>query len=290
MDDAIHIMLARYNCQSSNDYSNALKEIIQEITLLALWRAKFFEKAAFYGGTALRILYGLDRFSEDLDFSLLTPDKDFKLTPYFSSIKAELSSFGFDVVLDEIKKSKLTSIQSAFLKLGTKEHLLKIKAPSWLQKTIHNMELLKIKFEIDIDPPSDFNTESKLLLQPIPFMINTYQPSDLFAGKLHAILCRQWQGRVKGRDWYDLVWYVGRNIPVHLRHLEKRLQQSGHWQSMQQLTYNDAIALLTARIDQINFKAAAQEVMPFIKDHHSIQLWSKAFFMDVITRIQVTSN
>ncbi|CAN5269344.1 nucleotidyl transferase AbiEii/AbiGii toxin family protein [soil metagenome] len=286
MDEAINIMLARYNCQSYNDYTNALKEITQEITLLALWRAKFFEKAAFYGGTALRILYGLDRFSEDLDFSLLKSDKNFKLTPYFSSIKAELTSFGFDVVLDEIKKSKLTAIQSAFLKLGTKEHLLKIRAPDWLQKTIHNMELLKIKFEIDIDPPGGFNTEAKLLLQPIPFMVNTYQLPDLFAGKLHAILCRQWQGRVKGRDWYDLVWYVGRNIPVDLNHLEKRLQQSGHWQLSQSLTHKDLTALLINRIEQIDFAVAAEEVMPFITDHHSVQLWSKAFFTEVVARIQ----
>lgn len=290
MDNAIQIMLSRYQCTSSHDYENALKEIIQEIALLGLWRAKFFEKAAFYGGTALRILYGLDRFSEDLDFSLLTPDKNFQFRQYLSAVCSELSSFGFNITVDSKIKTIDTAIQSAFIKAGTKELFLKIKVPDFIQQIIHRMDLIKIKIEIDTDPPSEFETEAKLLLQPIPFMVNTYQAPDLFAGKLHAILCRQWKSRVKGRDWYDLVWYVTRDTPVRIEHLQKRLEQTGVWDSQKKLEKNELMRMLINKIDQVNFIDAKKDVMPFIKDPSVVQLWSSDFFKELIAKIKTTDG
>ena len=290
MNDVISLMLARYPCQSANDYHNALKEIIQEIALLGLWRSKFFEKAAFYGGTALRILYGLDRFSEDLDFSLLKPNPHFRLTPYLSALKAELDSFGFQVSIDEKTKKSDSTIQSAFIKTGTQGLLLDIKVPPQISARIHSMHLLKIKLEIDIDPPAGFETEVKYLLQPIPFSVNTYAPSDLFAGKIHALLCRPWRGRVKGRDWYDFVWYLGHNIPVHLSHLQNRLIQTNAWPQDKMLTAADLHTLLIQKIDHIDFKAAQQEVAPFLKDPHSVALWSPDFFKTLTKKIQVLSS
>jgi len=286
MDDAIHTMLSRYQCTSAHDYENALKEIIQEIALLGLWRAKFFEKAAFYGGTALRILYGLDRFSEDLDFSLLKPDKDFQLNPYLSALSKELSSLGFNVTVDSKIKSIKTAIQSAFIKAGTKELFLKIKAPDSIQNIIHNMNLIKIKIEIDIDPPGNFETEAKLLLQPIPFMVNTYQMPDLFAGKLHAILCRQWVARVKGRDWYDLVWYISQGTSVRIHHLQKRLEQTGHWDPKKTMDLPQLKIMLNNRIDQVNFEDAKKDVMPFLKNASVIEIWSQDFFKMLIMKIK----
>src|SRR3989344_6607710 len=120
MQDAIQKMLKKYDCKNEIEYQNALKEIIQEITLLGLWRAKFFEYAAFYGGTALRILYQLDRFSEDLDFSLLQANQNFSLTPYFSFIKQELQSYGFQIAVESIDKENKSNVDSAFLKADTK--------------------------------------------------------------------------------------------------------------------------------------------------------------------------
>ena len=169
MDQRLKLMLNKYKCHSANDYENALKEIFQQIALLGLWRAKFFEKAAFYGGTALRILYGLDRFSEDLDFSLLNRDKKFKLDPYNMAIKEELQSFGLDVLVENKVKSKDTSIKLAFIKSGTKKQLIDINVPEGITKKIHHMKSIKIKMEVDTDPPGDFETESKIVLQPIPF-------------------------------------------------------------------------------------------------------------------------
>lgn len=286
MNDVISLMLARYPCKSVNDYQNALKEIIQEIALLGLWRSKFFEKAAFYGGTALRILYGLNRFSEDLDFSLLRPEPYFRLAPYLSGLKAELDSFGFKVRIEEKAKKQDSSIQSAFIKTGTQDLLLDIEVPPHISERIHSMHLLKIKLEIDIDPPAGFETEVKYLLQPIPFSVNTYSLPDLFAGKIHALLCRPWQGRVKGRDWYDFVWYLGQHIPVHLSHLQNRLIQTGAWSQDKILTLSDLQGLLIQKIDHIDFKAAQREVAPFLKDQSAIALWSPDFFKTLVKKIQ----
>ena len=194
MNPAISSMLEKYNCQTRQDYENALKEIVQEIALLGLWRAKFFEHAAFYGGTSLRILYGIDRFSEDIDFSLLEPQKDFALKPYLDAVEKELGAMDFNVEIAERMKNIETAIDSAFIKAGTKEHLLKIDVPEEISERIHRNEQIKIKLEVDTDPPGGFETEAKTLLQPIAFSVRSYKQPDLFAGKIHAVLARGWQG------------------------------------------------------------------------------------------------
>ena len=208
MNDSVQSMLEKYKPRSEQDYTNALKEIIQEIALLGLWRSKFYEHAAFYGGSALRILYQLNRFSEDLDFSLLKPDPEFTLAPYNQSICDELNAFGFTVEVKTKEKQVNTSIESAFIKANTKTQLMMIHAPQSLIQQTHGMHQLKIKMEVDTDPPAGFQTEVKTLLQPIPFSVKTYTLPDLFAGKIHALLCRPWKIRVKGRDWYDFIWYI----------------------------------------------------------------------------------
>ena len=188
MHRAVEQMLAKYDCRSQQDYINALKEIFQEIALLGLWRAKFFEKAAFYGGSALRILHGLDRFSEDLDFSLLKPESDFDLSPFNAAIVRELQSFGFEVTVQTKIKTNRSAIESAFIKADAKTELIEIAAPvSIIQKT-HRMQIIKIKLEVDTNPPGLFSTESQYLLQPIPFSVSAFVLSDLFAGKVHALL------------------------------------------------------------------------------------------------------
>jgi predicted nucleotidyltransferase component of viral defense system len=286
MNPAVLSMLDRYKCVTKADYENALKEIIQEIALLGLWRAKFFEHAAFYGGTALRILYGLDRFSEDLDFSLLEPRRAFNLAPYFGAIEAELNGMGFSVAVTRRSKKAETAVESAFIKAGTKEHLLKIQVPDPIADRAHVDASLQIKVEVDTDPPGGFETEARTLLQPIPFSVNTYRQPDLFAGKLHAILQRNWKTRVKGRDYYDFVWYVARDLPVHLSHLEQRLRQSGGWTGKKPLQRTDLLKLLDERFSGLNVEAAKSDVMPFLRDPQAADVWSRDFFKSLLPRLK----
>jgi len=284
MNRAVWQMLEGYACHTTRDYENALKEIIQEIALLGLWRSKFFERAAFYGGSALRILYGLDRFSEDLDFSLLQPDPNFRLQPYLKAVETELLAMGFVATVQEKTKAAETTIESAFIKAGTRLHLLKIQVPEGHR--IHRNQVLTVKLEVDTDPPAGFETEASTLLQPIPFAVNSYRTSDLFAGKLHAVLQRNWNKRVKGRDFYDLVWYVGRNIPCRLAHLESRLRQSGAWLDKRAMTVDDLTDALGARIAQLDVDAAREDVLPFVRDRDSVALWSREFFLALLPRIR----
>jgi predicted nucleotidyltransferase component of viral defense system len=287
MNNAVKSMLSKYKCQSLSDYDHALKEIIQEIALLGLWRAKFFEKAAFYGGTALRIFHGLDRFSEDMDFSLLRPNSKFDIGKYCSWVENELNGFGFNVKIEKKEKIKDSAVQSAFIKTGTLQNMILINTPEQFINKIHLNQTLKIKLEVDIDPPANFETEAKYLLQPIPFSVNVYTPPDLFAGKLHALLCRQWKERVKGRDWYDFVWSLGRHIPVHLKHLEARMKQTGHLPTGTKMTKAMLIDLLQSKIEKVNFEDAKKDVFPMIKDPQALAVWSKGFFSDITSSIEV---
>lgn len=285
MNDAIARMLDRYECQSVDEYVRSLREIMQEIALLGLWRSKFFEKSAFYGGTALRILYGLDRFSEDLDFSLLKPMADFQLSRYGNAVERELQSFGFDAKLTTRAKKDESPVQSAFLKANTLSHLLTIKMDGEVNWPIPRDQVLKIKIEVDTDPPSGFSTENKFVLQPIPFSIRTFILPDLFAGKMHAVLCRKWKTRVKGRDWYDLVWYAANHPQLHISHLEQRMIQSGHLRKDEQMNREKFVALTTEAVDKLDVNQARREVETFVKNPEALEVWSKEFFRDVVSRI-----
>ncbi|MFC2157558.1 nucleotidyl transferase AbiEii/AbiGii toxin family protein [Acidobacteriota bacterium] len=286
MNEAVQQMLSKYELRAQDDFIRALREILQEITLLGLWRSKFFEKAAFYGGTALRILYGLDRYSEDLDFSLIRPQKSFDLSAYNRALKNELLSFGFEVWIDPIKKSTETAIQSTFLKAETRQQLLNIAISKDIVSQIPKEQRLKIKLEIDTDPPAGFSIENQYLLLPIPFSVRTYARPDLFAGKMHALLYRQWKQRVKGRDWYDFVWFAANHPQLHLAHLEMRMRQTGHWTEKSPLTPEALHLMLTARIDNLDIAKARKDVEIYVKNRESLTIWSREFFHSVANRIQ----
>ena len=286
MHDAVAKMLSTYECRSLGDYLQALREILQEIALLGLWRCKFFEKAAFYGGTALRTLYGLDRFSEDLDFSLLAPSDDFDLGKYSRALEKELIAFGFDVEVEKRNKVLSSPIQSAFLKANTLKELLVIKAEDEIVREVPRGQVLKIKLEVDTDPPGGFSTEVKYLLQPIPFAVRSYTLPDLFAGKMHAVICRKWKTRVKGRDWYDMIWYAANHPTLHLAHLEQRLRQSGDWSGDSRLDGDTFRELLADTIEKLDTEKARQEVEPFVRDPQALGIWSREFFHEVGSRIQ----
>lgn len=286
MNPALRQMLDAYPCQTRDDFTNALREILQQLALLGLWRSKFFEHAAFYGGTALRILHGLDRYSEDLDFSLLKANARFSLQPYGNALRRELASFGFEVDFETRIKKTDTRIESAFLKANTLNQLLVIKPGAGILDGQHAREILKVKLEVDTEPPAGFRTVSRPVLLPIPFSVNVYDLPDLFAGKMHAILCRKWKSRVKGRDWYDLVWYIARHPQLHLSHLEQRMRQSGDWREQGPLTSQMLMTLLKDAVHTLDVDYARQEVSRFVRDPASLEVWSTDFFRQIIERIQ----
>lgn len=286
MNPAINKMLQRYAPRTVDDSVQALREIIQEVALLGLWRAKFFEHAAFYGGTALRILYGLDRFSEDLDFSLLGPAEGFNLGKYTESLEEELRSFGFKIRVEMVDKAVETAVQSAFLKGNTRNELLVIETGEELARQIPAGHLLRIKLEVDTEPPPGFDTETKYLLNPVPFAVRCYTLPNLCAGKLHALLFRKWKNRVKGRDWYDFIWYAANHPELHLAHLEQRMRQTGHWNEEGPLTEASFRELLADAIDRLNLEQAKKDVFPFLKDPRVLEIWSADFFRAVAAQLK----
>lgn len=267
-------MLNRYPLTSAEQHDQALREVMQEIALAGLNRAGFFEQAAFYGGTCLRIFHGLPRFSEDLDFSLLQPDAGFSLQPYFKAVIAEFKALGLDVDITTKQKTADSQIESAFLKNNTQVFNL----------SINSTRKVKIKFEVDTLPPLGFATEEKLLLQPFSFYVKCFALPDLFAGKLHALLFRQWKNRVKGRDWFDFEWYVRHAITPHLAHFAQRAYESGD--IPQPLISNAELQTrLQQRIKAVDFEAAKRDVVKFIPEPHALAIWSQDYFLQLAQKL-----
>lgn len=288
MQTIINQMLSNYDIKNLEDKKNALKEVVQEVALSGLARAGFFKDAAFYGGTALRIFYGLDRFSEDLDFSLLTPNREFDLKKYFSFIEKEANSLGLNFKVEEKIKKDDSNIKSAFLKGGTKEHIISFYENDAELKNINTKEVIKIKFEIDVCPPEYAEFENKFRLLPYPYQVKLYNMPSLFSGKIHAVLCRAWQKRIKGRDLYDYIFYLSQNAKVNLKHLEARLVQTGSFETNDDLTIDKLKELLIEKFSNIDYQQAKEDVLPFIKDKSKLDIWSKEFFIDITKNLKST--
>jgi predicted nucleotidyltransferase component of viral defense system len=276
--------LAEYNPKNEEEILSALREIMQEITLAGLSRTDFFEKAAFYGGTSLRIFYGLDRYSEDLDFSLLKPDSNFSIEPYFKAILEEFKSLGLTVSIKEKKKTQQTAIDSAFLKAETIWQ--EIVLVDIIKETgVRSNKTLKIKIEVDRQPPLNFETEEKLLLRPFSFYVKCFSKSSLFAGKMHALLFRKWLNRVKGRDWYDLEWYIKKGIPLNVNHFLTRAKDTNDWQE-NSISNEQIIDLLHTKIESVSFDSIKQDVIRFIQNDDVLNIWSPEYFKDLIEKIK----
>jgi len=287
MHSVIVDMLTAAAPRSLDEHVRVLHEILQQVALLGLWRGGLFQRAAFYGGTALRLLHGLDRFSEDLDFSLLAPDGAFDFTALSGTLREELAAFGFDLRVETRKPNPNSAIRSAFVKGGTREQLLVLSVGDELVRLVQHGKEIKIKLEIDTDPPPGFETEMRTLFTPLPFSVRAYSLPDLLAGKMHALLCRGWKSRVKGRDWYDFAWYAGHAPHMHLSHLEKRMRQSGNWNEKRPLDEVAWRGLMDVRIASLDVEQARDEVIRFVRDPRSLELWSRDFFRAVARRIEV---
>lgn len=269
-------MLSRYEIKTNDDYLNAQHEVMQQVALAGLYRGGFFNKAAFYGGTCLRIFYGTERFSEDMDFSLLKTDESFNLKDYFDAVVSEFKALGREVVISKKEKKFKSTIESAFLKDDTSIYDLQFR-------TERN---IKIKIEVDTDPPLGFSTEPKLLLLPFSFMSRCYALPDLYAGKIHALLFRGWKNRVKGRDWYDFEWYVRNNVALNFEHLYQRTNQLGA-EEVGEFTKDNLKQILKEKIARTNIELVKADVRPFIKDTNVMDIWSTDYFLQLIDMIQV---
>jgi predicted nucleotidyltransferase component of viral defense system len=277
--------LEEYKPRNQQEAKDGLREIMQEIALAGLSRAGFFEKAAFYGGTALRIFYGLDRFSEDLDFSLLATDPEFSLTKYQDAIIAEFNALGMQVSIREKQKTTKTSIESAFLKSETiwKELVLENIIP---QSGLNDVANITIKIEVDSEPPLGFDTEEKLLLKPFSFYVKCLTLPNLFAGKMHALLFRKWGTNVKGRDWYDMEWYIRKGVKLNLKHFLVRAKDSGDW-TRETITEPEFRALLSERIDTVKMAYVINDIRRFIRNPGALEIWTAKYFHDLTDKLEI---
>ena len=286
MNNIIEQMLSQYEIKNTNDEINALKEIIQELVLSGLSRGGFFDEAAFYGGTALRIFYKLDRFSEDLDFALIKPNKNFDLSKYFTYIEKELKSYGLNLEISTKQKSDDSNITSAFLKGDTLEHILKFFPNEENHEYDHLLRNIKIKFEIDIDPPAGATYETQYKLLPSPHQIKLYDKESLFAGKIHAILCRGWKTRTKGRDLYDYIFFIANNSSVNVELIKNKLIESKYIDSKKTFNINILKELLIKKFKDIDYNDAKNDVIPFMSNVDSLKMWSSEFFISITDKLK----
>lgn len=272
MNDIYQNMLSAYDLSTEQLKRNAQYEISQQVVLAGLYRGGFFKSAAFYGGTCLRIFHGLNRFSEDMDFSLVAPDNDFHIEKYFPNIEDEFALLGRKVEVKKKEKRAFGKVESAFLKDNTEV----------VDISFQTEKSIKIKIEVDTDPPLHFQTEEKLLLLPFSFMVRCFTLSDLYAGKMHALLFRSWKHRVKGRDWYDFEWYVRHNVPLDFAHLQERTRQFNGLEMSKQ----DFLERLKDRLSSTNIGQVKQDVLPFMKNREETAIWTNDYFVQLAERIR----
>lgn len=285
MNSQIQIMLDRYECNTTQQYESALKEIIQELALSGLSRAGFFNKASFCGGTALRIFHGLDRFSDDLNFTLVNPDDSFDIKEYFTSVQNELLAFGFEMTIEEKEKHKASAVQSAFLKGNTQKLLLQINSVNPPVQGVVSSQKTRVKLEIDTNPPEGATYDEKYSLLPMPYQVKLMDLASMFSGKIHAILVRDY---VKGRDLYDYVWYLQRKVSWNQKLLTNALLQTKSIENGDQFDRKEAKTLLMKRFSEIDFDLAKRDVFPFLRHEAAIDLWRADFFRQITADLIVS--
>lgn len=288
MNSVFEIMLNKYQPKDNSERENAIKEIVQEIVLSGLSRGGFFDKAVFYGGTCLRIFHGLNRFSEDLDFALLNKDENFKIEDYFPAIKKELISYGLN--MDVVKKEKSkgdNDIQSAFVKGNTQILLMTFFPNNNEVDNVIKNQTIKIKFEIDTDNPKGGVVETKYRLLPAPYEIKVFDEPTLFAGKIHAILCREYKNRIKGRDYYDYLFYCAKGTKINFEYLENKLKNSNKISSDTKLDLPSLKKMLQERFASVDYNLARKDVSSFITDQESLSLWSKELFLSTLDYLKL---
>lgn len=272
--------LNSFDCQSAQEEENTIREIAQEVILAGLARAEFFKKAVFQGGTCLRILYGLERFSEGLDFVLIKPDTKFRIDLYLQGLSKELKAYGFSFDVKD-RKDVPGTVQKQFIKDDALVKLLTFQH----FKPGKDTRNIKVKIEVDTNPPEGNICEVKYHDFPFPYEIVTQDLMSLFAGKCHALLCR---GYVKGRDWFDFVWYVSRKCRVNFELLSSAVNQIGPWKGMNiKVDREWFLKEMKHRILSIDVQKAKEDVLRFIKPNavRDVEIWNEKFFLDRLEKL-----
>ena len=265
-------MLSAYDMSTEQQKRNAIFEVNQQVILAGLYNGGFFDVAAFYGGTCLRIFHGLQRFSEDMDFFFFFPDDKFDFTKYFQPIIDEFAVVGREVEIKKKNKKNFGKVESAFLKDNTDVYDISFQTD----------KSIKIKIKVDTQPPLGFSTEQKLLLLPHSFMTRCFTLPDLFAGKMHALVYRTWKNRVKGRDWYDFEWYVRHNIPIDFTHLAERVLQFNN----EVIEQDMFIIKLKEKLSSANINQVKKDVLPFVRNPKELDIWSNDYFLQLADMIR----
>ena len=278
--EIIQERLATYSCRSTLEEEQALREITQEIILAGLARTDLFGRVGFQGGTCLRIFHSLNRFSEDMDFALMAPDPAFRLSPYLERVRRELTVYGYELEIDDRSKAG-AAVRQAFVKDDSVGKLLSFH----YRPRTGPMRKLRIKLEVDANPPSGAAYEMPILDFPFPAAVRVFDPPSLFAGKLHALLCRNY---LKGRDWYDFVWYTARRTEINHELLSAALDQQGPWKGRAPKT-DDAwcVEQLRATIEEVDWGQARRDVQRFVRPSElpSLELWTREFFRERSARL-----
>ena len=264
-------MMSQYPQKTAGDRRNATYEVMQQVVLAGLYRGGFFEHAAFYGGTCLRLFHGVERYSEDMDFSLLKKNESFSLERYFPAIIDECRLLGRNVEITRKDRRSFGKVESAFLKDNTDVYNI----------TFQTEKSIRIKIEVDTMPPLRFETEQQLLLQPFSFMVRCFTLPSLFAGKMHALLFRQWKNRVKGRDWYDFEWYVRTSVPLNFTHLQARVKEFNGME----IDREQFQTMLKERLSQTDIRQVKADVLPFVQNPSELDIWSNDYFVQLARRI-----
>ena len=267
-------MMSQYPQKTAGDRRNATYEVMQQVVLAGLYRGGFFEHAAFYGGTCLRLFHGVERYSEDMDFSLLKKNENFSLERFFPAIIDECRLLGRNVEITSKDRRSFGKVESAFLKDNTDVYNI----------TFQTEKSIRIKIEVDTMPPLQFETEQRLLLQPFSFMVRCFTLPCLFAGKMHALLFRQWKNRVKGRDWYDFEWYVRSAVPLNFAHLQARVKE---FNSMD-IDRAQFQTMLKERLSQTDIRQVKADVLPFVQNPRELDIWSNDYFVQLAGMIHYT--
>lgn len=270
---SVHIIDQRLEgegAQSAVEELHSLREITQELVLASLGRTNFFSHASFQGGTCLRIFHGLDRFSEDLDFSLLKANPEFHWGGYLQQIERDLALYGYETAgsPEPLKDDAIKTLD--FRYAGGTGSLAKIR----------------IKLEIDTNPPEGAQEERRVIDFPFLSRVTVQDLPTLFAGKLHALLCREY---LKGRDWYDFLWYTSRRIGVNYPYLAAALKQAGPFKDMElEIDRSWLTDALEKRIKALDFARAALDVRRFIapSEQGSLELWSEEVFLAQVAHIR----
>jgi len=264
-------MVAEYSEKHRTATPNVEQEVMQRIALAGLHRGGFFQHAAFYGGTCLRLFHNLPRYSEDMDFSMVEKRNDIHIENYFPDIINEFRMAGHEVTIVKKDKKIFGRVESEFLKENTEAYDIKFQT----KKTV------KVKIELDTDPPLGFETEQLTMQLPYSFMTRCITLPDLYAGKMHALVYRAWQRRVKGRDWYDFEWYVRWSVPLNFAHLQERIREF----TGEEISKDTFMNMLREKLATTDIELVKQDVTGFVDDPHELDIWSNDYFLQLADKI-----